>query len=99
LVKVAHELEVEADPVNLPHELEVDISVLVAIGDQIHAKDVALPAGVTLITDPEEVIVLIQEVEEERVEEAPADLSAIEVEQKGKEEAAEGGEIPTEEGI
>ena len=84
LVKVLHELEVEADPVNLPHELEVDISSLAAVGDQIHAGEVRLPAGVTLITDPEEVILLIQEVEEEPEEvAAPADLSAIEVEGKG----------------
>src|SRR3989344_3491033 len=89
MVKVLHELEVAADPVNLPHELEVDISSLVAVGDQIHAQDVRLPAGVTLITEPEEVIVLIQEVEEEQEEMPPADLSAIEVEGKGK-EAVEG---------
>ena len=95
LVRVLHELEVEADPINLPHELEVDISILVAVGEQIHAKDVRLPAGVMLMTDPEEVIVLIQEVEEEPEEVAPpVDLSAIEVEAKGKE--AEEGEVAAE---
>ncbi len=93
MVKVLHELDIEADPMNLPHELEVDIGGLASVGDQIHAKDIRLPAGVTLITDPEEVIVLIQEVEEEKVEEAPVDLSAIEVEGKGKEEGeGEAGE-------
>jgi len=88
LVKVLYEIEIEADPMNLPHEIEVDTEAL-AIGDQIHAKDLTLPAGVTLITDPEEVIVLMQEVTEEVVEEAPADLSAIEVEGKSKEESTE----------
>src|SRR5487761_1916986 len=39
LVKVLHELEVEADPMNLPHNIEVDLSVLVAINDRIHARD------------------------------------------------------------
>ncbi len=91
LVRVLHELEVEADPMNLPHELTVDVSVLAEVGSQIHAADVRLPAGVTLVTEPEEVVALIQEVEEEVAEEAaPADLSAIEVEGKGKEEGAEG---------
>ena len=85
LIKVLHEIEIEADPMNLPHDFSIDLSGLAAIGDKIHVQDLALPAGVTLVTDPEEVIVLIQEVEEEKEESAPADLSAIEVEAKGKE--------------
>ncbi|HEY4522765.1 MAG TPA: 50S ribosomal protein L25 [Candidatus Paceibacterota bacterium] len=94
LVRVLHELEVEADPVNLPHELTIDVSILAEIGAQIHAGDVKLPAGVTLVTDPEEVVALIQEVEEEPEEvAAPADLSAIEVEGKGK-ETEEGETVP-----
>ncbi len=93
LVKVLHELEIEADPMNLPHEIEVDLAVLAAVGDQILAKEVKLPSGVELVTEPEEVVALIQEVEAE--EEAPAeaaDLSSIEVEKKGKEESDEGQE-------
>jgi large subunit ribosomal protein L25 len=89
LVKVLHELEVEADPMNLPHNIEVDISVLVAVSDQIHAKDLILPTGVDLVTEPEEVVVLIQEVVEEKEEVAPADISSIEVEEKGKEKTEE----------
>jgi large subunit ribosomal protein L25 len=89
LVKVLHEIEVEADPMNLPHNFEVDISTLVAIDNQIHVKDVKLPAGVTLITEPEEVIVLVQEVVEEKEEVAPADIASIEVEKKGKEDETE----------
>lgn len=90
LVKVLHEIEVEADPMNLPHNVEVDISILAVIGDQIRAKDIALPTGVELITEPEEVVALVQEVVEEKVEEAaPADIASIEVEKKGKEEGAE----------
>ncbi len=93
LVKVLHEIEIEADPMNLPHEIEVDTSAL-AMGDQIRAGDIVLPAGVTLITDAEEVVALIQEVTEEVEEAAPADLSAIEVEGKGKEVAEEGENAP-----
>jgi len=90
VVKVMHELEVEADPAKLPHEIEVDIEKLAAIGDQIHVKDIALPAGVTATEDGEEVVVLAQEVEQEPEETAEApDMAAIEVEQKGKEEEGE----------
>ena len=75
-----------ADRMSLPHELVVDVSGLAEVGAQIHAGDLKLPAGVSLALDPEEVVALIQEVEEEPVEEAsPVDLSAIEVEAKGKE--------------
>jgi large subunit ribosomal protein L25 len=98
LLKVLHEIEIEADPMNLPHDITVDLSVLATVGDRIHAKDLAIPAGVELITEPEEVVALIQEVEEEKPEEAApvADLSTIEVEAKGKEEPAEGEESAKE---
>jgi large subunit ribosomal protein L25 len=92
LVKVLHEVEVKADPMNLPHTINVDLSMLVSINDQIHAKSLVLPAGVELITEPEDVIVLTQEVAAERQEEvAPADIGSIEVEKKGKDEAPEEG--------
>jgi large subunit ribosomal protein L25 len=86
LVKVLHEIEVEADPMDLPRDIQVDISVLAVLDDQIHAKDLVLPKGVVLVTEPEEVIALVQEVVEEKEEAPVADLEAIEVEKKGKEE-------------
>ncbi len=91
LVKVLHEIEVEADPMNLPHHVEVDLSLLKVINDRIHAKDLVLPAGVALNIEPEEVVALVQEVVEEKEEVvAPADIASIEVEKKGKEEEGEG---------
>ena len=97
LVKVMHEVEVEADPMSLPHDIKVDLSALAAIGDRIHASDLKLPAGVELVTEPEEVVALVQEVVEEKEEvAAPADISAIEVEKKGKEEAEGEAPAPTE---
>jgi large subunit ribosomal protein L25 len=81
LVKVAHEIEVEAMPKDLPHEIEVSIDSLVDFEAQIHARDIVMPAGVTLLSDPDEVIVLVQEQREEELDtpvEAP-DLSTIEV--------------------
>lgn len=87
LVKVLHELMVEAAPADLPHEIEIDITALVAVGDQIHVKDVVLPKGVTSLVDGDDVVALAQEVEvEEETETAAPDMSAIEVEKKGKEE-------------
>ena len=87
LVKVHREIEIEAAPRDLPHDLVVDISKLVELTDVIKAKDLVLPRGVELKINPEEVIASIA-VAKEEVEEAPAaiDMSAIEVEKKGKEE-------------
>ncbi|MEI6494762.1 MAG: 50S ribosomal protein L25 [bacterium] len=87
LIKVLHEVEVEALPRDLPHDLKVDISSLTTLDSQILVSDIKLPTGVTMITDAEEVVASIAEAGEEVVaEETPVDLSAIEVEKKGKEE-------------
>ncbi|MBU0750207.1 50S ribosomal protein L25 [Patescibacteria group bacterium] len=84
LVKVLHEIEVESEPTKLPQEIVVDVSTLLAIGDQIRVSDIKAPAGVVFLTDAEEVIVLAQEVVEEAETEATMDMDSIEVEQKGK---------------
>jgi len=99
LVKVLHEVEVRADPMDLPHNMKVDLSILKVINDRIHARDIALPTGIELLTEPEEIIALVQEVVEEKEEEvaAPTDIASIEVEKKGKgEEAAEAAIAPEE---
>ena len=100
LVKVHREIEIEAAPRDLPHELSIDISKLVEFSDVIHAKDIVLPAGVDLKINPEEVVTAISEPKEEK-EEAPAaiDMSAIEVEAKGKEvkEGEDGAAAPAPE--
>jgi large subunit ribosomal protein L25 len=85
LVKVLHEVEILALPKDLPHTIAVDISVLETLEDQIHVKDIVLPKGVTMVTDVEEVVALVAAAKEEK-EEVPVDLTAIEVQAKGKKE-------------
>ncbi|MCX6712857.1 MAG: 50S ribosomal protein L25 [Candidatus Vogelbacteria bacterium] len=87
VVKVLHEIEVEALPKDLPHELIVDISTLVDLESRITVADVKLPVGVTTELELEEVLVSVTEAGEEvKEEEVPVDLSSIEVEEKGKKE-------------
>ncbi len=86
LVKVLNELKIEADPQHIPHEIEVDISTLTTIDAHISAKDIVLPKGVTLVESPDEVVVAVTAPQEEKEETGPVDLSAIEVEKKGKKE-------------
>ncbi len=91
LVKVLRELEIEAAPKDLPHGFTVDISSLVELTSVITAADIKLPAGVTLETKAEEIVASIAVAKEEVEEVKPIDMSAIEVEKKGK-EAKEGEE-------
>ena len=86
LVKVMHEIEVEAMPKDLPHNLEVDISKIIDLDSHVTAGDIILPQGVTLISGAEEIVALAKMAKEEVEETAPIDLSSIEVEKKGKEE-------------
>lgn len=88
LVKVMHDLPIEAEAKNLPHEIEVDISSLVDFTSRIFAKDIKLPVGVTLTGSPEEIVALVNAAKDEPVEEAaPVDLANIELsEAKGKKE-------------
>lgn len=84
LVKVIHDLEIEAEPKNLPQKIEVDISSLATFESVIIASAVKLPEGVALVISPDEVVASVYEPKEEVVEEAPVDLSTIEVMEKGK---------------
>ena len=90
LVKVIHEVEVEAIPKDLPHEIEVNISKLENFESKIEVKDITVPTGVKILAKPNEVVALVSEAKEEELEVAPeaVDLSAIEVEKRGKEEEA-----------
>ncbi len=90
LVKVLHEVEIEADPSKLPSEIEVSIESLKAVDDRITVADLKAPAGVAILTPEEEVIAIAQAIEEETEEDSAApDMDAIEVEKKGKDEEAE----------
>ena len=87
LVKVLYELEVEALPKDLPHNLTVDISKLETLQDNIVVADIKLPAGVVAVTLGTDVVAsVIEQVEEKEEVAPPVDLSTIEVEKKGKKE-------------
>lgn len=87
LTKVLHEVEVTCRPNKLPQHIVVDVSTLVDFDSQIKIKDLVVGEGVTIGGNPEDVIALVSHVEEE-TEEAPVaiDMSAIEVQEKGKKE-------------
>lgn len=92
LVKVVHELEVEAEAVDLPRSLEVDISLLENLDSVIQAEDIKLPKGVNLYkTESDEIVASVAlAVEEDLSAPVSGDISEVEVEEKGKKEESEG---------
>jgi len=84
-----HEISIEAKPADLPALLECDVAGL-EIGDSLHAGEVELPSGVTLLDDPDTIVVSVQapRVEvEEVVEEEAAEPELIGA--KGEDESGE----------
>jgi large subunit ribosomal protein L25 len=102
LVRNLDEIELEAKPADLPHDISVDISALTEFDVAIHVKDLKVPAKVTLLHQPEEVVALVQaprtaeELEADLAQEVTEDVQSVEgVEDKpaeGAEEAAPGEE-------
>ncbi len=87
LMKVMHEIEIEAMPKDLPHGIEVDVSGLATFDAHITLADLKLPAGVTALGNSEDTIASVAEPKEEVEEPVEAiDMESIEVEKKGKKE-------------
>jgi large subunit ribosomal protein L25 len=66
LHQVEH-VRIRALPDHLPQSISYDLSVLATFDDVIHVRDLAIPADVTLMTDPDEIVA---KVAAPRVEEA-----------------------------
>lgn len=89
VVTILDQLEVESLPQDLPERIVVDISSLENIGDGIHVKDIEASEDFEILTDMEELIVVITaptiEVEvEEEVEEVVEEELEPEVVDRGK---------------
>jgi len=98
LVQELNELTVECLPASIPSSIEVDISPLTTPESMIRVKDIAIPAGVTVINDAGVVIarIAVEKVEVEKPKEeaaaeataeAPAEGAAANAEKKPAEKA------------
>ncbi len=94
-VRNVNELEVQALPADLPHEISVDISTLVKFGDQLTLKDIHIPNAV-LTGGADEVLATVQEPksEEELAAELAAPTTDISAVEEIKKEVVE--EVPAE---
>lgn len=87
VMKLMHEIRIEALPGKLPQHFVVDLSKLVAMDSHITVADIALGDGVRSLVALTEVIAGVTfPHEEEEATSAPIDMSAIEVMKKGKKE-------------
>jgi large subunit ribosomal protein L25 len=61
LLHILNEIEVEALPEELPDGIEVDITNLAQVDDQILVSDVKAPTGVAFVTDQGQLVAKIAE--------------------------------------
>jgi len=91
LIQNLTSLHVEGLPTDLPRSIEVDLSVLEEVDQAIHVRDIAISDKLEILTDPDAIVVHIEEsrvpVEEVEVKEVVAEV---------EEEAEEGEEAEAE---
>lgn len=97
LNKAMSEIEIEALPANLPHNIPVDLNALVDLESNIYVKDLKVSADVKILVDPETVVANVVEVKEEEAAPVAVDVSAVKVE--GEEKKAERDAQKAEESV
>jgi len=97
ILQPIHSLRVECLPSDIPEAFEVDLTPLEEIESELRIADIKMPKGVTVLIDPEELVVKIIKKREMKVEEevpaaealVPAEGEAAAEGEAGEEEAAE----------
>jgi large subunit ribosomal protein L25 len=92
---VTREIEIECLPGNIPEHLPVDVSDL-GIGDALRVSAVPAPEGVTILEDPERVVVHVAHPAQEAV--AAPEAEAVEAEATEPEVLRKGKVVTEEEG-
>ncbi len=99
MMTLVNSLYVEALPTDMPQEIEVDISDLKEIGDEVKVSDLKKAGNYTITDEAETVIIRIAEHKEESLE-PETDAAIVEGEGEAAEgegaEAPAGGEAPAE---
>lgn len=98
VVKVMHEIEIEVQPRNIPHSIEVDLTPLTDFDSSISIADLKLDETIEPTADVNENVASVTQAKEEpKEEETERDISDIEIESKGKDaEEGEEGETQSE---
>lgn len=97
LLHAVEALSIEALPGDIPHHVEVDVSVLTDLDQALYIRDLQVPDNLTVMDDPDTMVIKVQpprKVEEEVVAEG-AEVAAEGA--PAGEAAAEAGEAPAAE--
>jgi len=94
ILHAVHELEVECLPTDIPEGFEVDLTPLAEIDDEFRVSELKVPGGVTILAEPDELVVKIVHKREMKVEE---ELPLAEAAVPAEGEAAAEGAAETEE--
>jgi large subunit ribosomal protein L25 len=95
VVRQLDHVEVEAFPRDLPNEIKVNVEGLAEVGNKVTVADVIVPTGVTILTEPERPIAIVEEPRAEEPEPVEEEVEGEEVEgetsekQDGKESEEE----------
>ncbi len=83
-------VQIEAEATHIPESIEVSVEGA-EVGTQIHASDLTLPSGSTLLTDPETLVVNVTQQQSEAALEAELEEAEAEagIEREESEETAE----------
>jgi large subunit ribosomal protein L25 len=94
LLRQIDTVQVEAIPANLPDELTVDIGNMKEVGDRLHVSDIVVPANITMLTELEHAVAVVDEPRAHAAEEAEEaeTAEAAEGEPTAEGEKAEGGD-------
>ena len=89
LIKSLQEIEVEALPMDIPHNFQVDISKITEIDQSLYVKDLDIPKAVKVMVGPETVVATVTakltEEEELKMQQAAAvGVEAVKVESEEK---------------
>jgi len=82
-------VEIECLPKDLIEAITVDLSRLDRVDAAIYVRDLQVPPGITVVSDPDELIALVTAPAAEALEEAPLPAEAPEVEVIGRGKKAE----------
>lgn len=77
-------LSIECLPTKIPSQIEVDISSLEEVEQAIRVSDLTLPPDITVITDPDQLVVKVSQAAIEMVEEVRAEAEEEAAEQKSE---------------
>ena len=94
ILQPLHAFRVECLPSDIPASFEIDITPLEEIDSELRVSDISVPKGVTVLDDPEELVVKIVHKRELKIEE---EVPAAEAALPAEGEAAAEGEAPAEE--